>query len=1099
MSIAKYTFVPWLRRGLSAEITTVDHLGAGSGGPTERTELPVALTVRYVDRAGTTRTPDAISQAIELLGPGDVVGLRPEAILRTEPAAGTTAFETGALPYVEFYEEDFPWRYTPGRPIRDGEADPGNRRHRLRPWLALWVLQDDEFTLLPDRAGKPPAIALEPTTVVRALPPHDETWAWAHVQVSRGLAASGVAGAIEQAPDHALARLVCPRRLAANTTYHAFLVPAFEVGRLAGLGEPTADVAAQDPSWRTGTPSAMPHSTVRAYQYPIYHRWTFRTSDDGDFESLVERLQAGPAGAAFGKRKLDVRTPGYGMDGLSGAPATVELEGALQPVNLDRTAFPYATGTAFNDRLEAVLDLSSRLEAGTAMPPALSTHPFHVPGADGAYASTMPDDPIVTPPAFGKRHALVASLADTAGQPARAWLRELNLDPRYRAVAGIGVQVVQERQEELMERAWQQVGDLDRANQRLREAELAVAVGEAMFAKHLRRDDAESALRLTSAAHGRVLASGGATTLRASVASSQVPAAAQSPAFKRITRPQRKVMRRLGGNGNVGGAIHSRLVTNFNRQSGALTAAPPAATPSTAMAFGTVFGAVAASVTEYQSEGAKAGHVFLEILVEELAGRVTSPPTAPNVGAVQSGLRSRVDQPRTPAPTAEARAQMRAMIDDIIAITAPGPSQFVVTLRLFRFNAMYGAAIAGKSFRGVTVVREGSGPVTDPAAMTDLAEVTEFRNAVDAMTSLVSTRMTPPAAPPRLPGVSSEAERVLQAMRPRTSIAQRVKRTMSGIPFVPDQQARPLRPVMAHPEFPDAMFEDLRARSQDFIIPNYGDLPADTITILAPNQRFIEAYLAGLNDEMARELLWREYPTDQRGTYFRRFWDTRDDITAGANPPGDIRRMHEWSGALGAQAARSGAFLVLVIRGELLRKYPDTVVYAQRAQFAPGSNSAPRGLAPEATAGNLLFPTFRGRLDPDIALFGFPLGIDAARGRRQAPNADPGWFFVLRERPGEVRLGLDEVAGSPPSMPLASWNQLAWQHLSFPASCPDHIRIAGNNPTVVTTPQTPGEPPVPRDGIWGRTAADLATILVQSPVLYARHAEELLPPPGTTP
>ena len=38
------------------------------------------------------------------------------------------------------------------------------------------------------------------------------------------------------------------------------------------------------------------------------------------------------------------------------------------------------------------------------------------------------------------------------------------------------------------------------------------------------------------------------------------------------------------------------------------------------------------------------------------------------------------------------------------------------------------------------------------------------------------------------------------------------------------------------------------------------------------NNRFIEAYLVGLNHEMARELLWREYPTDQRGTYFSSFW-----------------------------------------------------------------------------------------------------------------------------------------------------------------------------------------------------------------------------------
>ena len=31
--------------------------------------------------------------------------------------------------------------------------------------------------------------------------------------------------------------------------------------------------------------------------------------------------------------------------------------------------------------------------------------------------------------------------------------------------------------------------------------------------------------------------------------------------------------------------------------------------------------------------------------------------------------------------------------------------------------------------------------------------------------------------------------------------------------------------------------------------------------------------MVGLNHEFARELLWREYPTDQRGSTFRQFWD----------------------------------------------------------------------------------------------------------------------------------------------------------------------------------------------------------------------------------
>ena len=52
---------------------------------------------------------------------------------------------------------------------------------------------------------------------------------------------------------------------------------------------------------------------------------------------------------------------------------------------------------------------------------------------------------------------------------------------------------------------------------------------------------------------------------------------------------------------------------------------------------------------------------------------------------------------------------------------------------------------------------------------------------------------------------------------------------------------------------------------------------------LQTNRRFVEAYMVGLNVEMGRELLWRGFPTDQRGTCFAQFWDTRS-ATAGAAP-----------------------------------------------------------------------------------------------------------------------------------------------------------------------------------------------------------------------
>ena len=44
--------------------------------------------------------------------------------------------------------------------------------------------------------------------------------------------------------------------------------------------------------------------------------------------------------------------------------------------------------------------------------------------------------------------------------------------------------------------------------------------------------------------------------------------------------------------------------------------------------------------------------------------------------------------------------------------------------------------------------------------------------------------------------------------------------------------------------------------------------------------------MVGLNHEMMRELLWREYPTDQRGTAFHRFWGRSGP------QPDDIGNVH---------------------------------------------------------------------------------------------------------------------------------------------------------------------------------------------------------------
>ena len=168
--------------------------------------------------------------------------------------------------------------------------------------------------------------------------------------------------------------------------------------------------------------------------------------------------------------------------------------------------------------------------------------------------------------------------------------------------------------------------------------------------------------------------------------------------------------------------------------------------------------------------------------------------------------------------------------------------------------------------------------------------------------------------------------------------------------------------IMAYPELHDPSYRLLARYDRDRLLPGVDAIPPDSVTLLETNPRFVAAFLAGLNHELNRELLWRRYPTDQRGTPLRRFWDRID----GGN---DIAPMHQWrplSSSL-VDVAGGESNLVLLIRGELLRRYPNTVVLAIKASgpTTPSTNDA-----------DVKRPIFSGLLEPDISFFGFDLEDD---------------------------------------------------------------------------------------------------------------------------
>lgn len=517
-----YAFLPWLRRGLGAAIDREDL----AGPPAPRAAARIAVTLNE----------GALSAAAPLVlaGPGDVGTLDPQSVRRVWPRPAVNDAEPNYFPLIEFSEADLPWRYTPAK---------ATGRDRLRPWLCLIALRDDEIS-----ASTPATTTrvLPSVTVASAaaLPRLDQSWAWAHTQVSgpQAIAAADVNALLATAPQRIVSRMLAPRRLDPQMPYTAFLVPAFERGRLAGTGHDVPDsMDGLAPAWSDGASNI---------ELPIYYQWRFQTGTSGDFEYLVRQLQARVLPPTVGTRDMDVSHPGAGLPAAALQP--LALEGALQALTTVSSAWPEPTHGQFVQALAKLLNTPAAL---LDQPNALR---------------------VVAPPLYGRWHAARATLEP--GQPP-PWFQELNADPRTRVAAGLGTQVVQSQQQALMAAAWQQFDRIRAINERLRFAQFAREAAVRIHVRHVATAGDEGVVQLTAPVHARVRA-GAATsaTIASALAASAIGAGVLHGQFRRVARPFGPIARRSREAApSTTPPAASALLARMN--AGTLRAAPPAPTP----------------------------------------------------------------------------------------------------------------------------------------------------------------------------------------------------------------------------------------------------------------------------------------------------------------------------------------------------------------------------------------------------------------------------------------------------------------------------------------------------------------------------------------
>jgi hypothetical protein len=264
------------------------------------------------------------------------------------------------------------------------------------------------------------------------------------------------------------------------------------------------------------------------------------------------------------------------------------------------------------------------------------------------------------------------------------------------------------------------------------------------------------------------------------------------------------------------------------------------------------------------------------------------------------------------------------------------------------------------------------------------------------LTTDLATLAPVPCRPVDLVALAKAVSDAVDPSVDRPVVIDRVLSTLPGITSI--------GPVELEPELDLPLWSFLSQRSPDWLLPGAGDLPQHSVVGLSTNPPFVEALLAGANQQTLGELRWRNVPMTSGWTPLRKFWQ---------RPAGqfDIRGIKTWPPAAslgdpGLADGGRGAEAVVVFRTPLFRRYPSTVVYLY-ALPAPNDWTQPDAAQPMDHAKRIDF-TFTGTIGDDLVYFGFPV----------PPGALKDHWVVLEEPPSGYRFyHQDHVPPAAPQVP----------------------------------------------------------------------------------
>lgn len=989
------------------------------------TRASSTMTLPLTDSSGGA---EAVTVDVTLYGPGDVRALDPTEIVRRYPAPDSLDAEETVFAHVELDRPELPWAFS--------AAAPGAG---LRPWLALVVLEAATVRWEPAGSALLPILQ----TPLDQLPVlADRTHLFAHAQTSSlgGAADTDEAPlSVRFSPAHRavnLSRLVSTRVLADSTDYVAAIVPITAVGVQAGLGLTGGDLG---PAWAPGGPDPV--------RLPVFDHWSFRTAPDGTFTSLASRLQGVAAPYEVGRRFFDVSSPGAPLTELApGAAGRKQvLHGALvsptppstpEQQALEAARWDEPQTAALRAALERPAELGGSTEPGEPVP-ALPIVGPRLYGAHQRGSATVEGGDWFAELNLAPTLRVAAGLGTRVVQRdqeqlmAAAWaqLGEVLAANRAIAMAQLAELVNQRvhgrlgglevgRLVQLTAPLATRLATADRTTLAGQVAGSATPVSATRGAfRRLTRPGGPALRRASTATRTRLSAFvGDAVGLRDFTRTYVDPdgirglSAASVAAFDRTA-----VAEVIGGDATAVTDTLSDASATL-REAGGLTTWllspqqwPPVdaqfdAAGELATEWGTRLVAEVSEPAVQRIRAQRVGPLAAELTVAgpkiasaELRAQLTTTAVTLNDRAIDGVTRVRRRPPGGgvvgggPVRRGRAAALRRIpvgdgprrggiglnRIDTSTLVRLDGADAATRKAGLETFAELAVTSLAPDLARARTVtadlVRARAAGLVDRGGLLEIAAVPR-RDRLDVSPAALRDQLAP-------------ARTVRAALAGRLQLAPGFRERWLGAPRI--------APIMAAPHFDRAMHAALSAGfgdgpgAGDWLVPGIGLLPADDfVTVLSTNATFTASFLVGLSDEMGRELFWRGYPTDRRGTYFRHFW------TRSAS---ELKQpIHRFSvGGLADQVSLGSGDgrAAIIVKSELVRRFPDLIIAAVRNQGADDDHPEFEG---GGGGGQITAPVlFADLLAPDTAVVGLDLSVPELE--------QPGWWILVSEHPSATR------------------------------------------------------------------------------------------------